>query len=301
MGECRNCSSTEVKDLGFVGAVEPFFLKRVYNMEIGVPVSRNRIKRLLGGVLGPVKRWVEKLQPSAALVELQICLTCSFVQMKEILPEEWINRMYSDYRSDSYNNERTRYEPSYAAIAEKIGLPQEAPIRVAGLTKWLAGKMDIAGDFTMLDFGGADGRFLPDMPARKYVFEISDYPPATGITRIESAQELGKYSYVQLAHVLEHVMHPLQMVQSVSERVEPGGFLYVEVPQDDTDATLADLRRGEISKNLPIHEHVNRYSAPAVTRMLEQAGLDVAAIETERCDFGYATWTIVRGLGRKKK
>ena len=43
----------------------------------------------------------------------------------------------------------------------------------------------------MLDYGGANGIFLPDLPGRKYVFDISNVAPADGITRVKSESELG--------------------------------------------------------------------------------------------------------------
>jgi len=35
--DCRNCGSGNLRELGFVGEVAPFFLKRVFNMEVGLP------------------------------------------------------------------------------------------------------------------------------------------------------------------------------------------------------------------------------------------------------------------------
>jgi len=32
-GHCRICGSAEVKELGFIGEIAPFFLKRVLNAE----------------------------------------------------------------------------------------------------------------------------------------------------------------------------------------------------------------------------------------------------------------------------
>jgi hypothetical protein len=299
MNVCRNCGSSELKELGFTGAVAPFFLKRVFMMELGSPTPRHPAKIAILSLLRPAKSLIQRLYSTTAMVELQVCSVCSFLQMKHEVPEEWINRLYSDYRSESYNRERIHYEPSYAAIARHIGLPQEAETRVRQLTLWLEGKIEVSADFTMLDFGGADGRFLPSVPAKKFVYEISDYPIAPDVTRVTSARELGEYSYVQLAHVLEHVLHPLRLVSTLVENVKPGGYLYLEVPQETDDETLQGLKRGEINKNLSIHEHINGYSSLAMAKLVESAGLELVAIEREQVDYGYAAWTIVRALGRK--
>jgi hypothetical protein len=299
MDECRNCKSSQLRELGFAGAVAPFFLKRVFNMEVGTAGARNPWKRMICGLLKPVKPLFDRIYPPAAKVELQLCLTCLFVQVKHVLPEEWINALYTDYRSESYNTERIRYEPGYAAIARQIGLASEAEIRVAALTRWLDGKMEVRQDFSMLDFGGADGRFLPAVAAKKFVYEISDYQPAPGITRIHAEEELKQYDYVQVAHVLEHVMHPLDLVKKVTGYVSSGGYLYIEVPQEISDARLAALKQGAPATGFWVHEHINQYSCSAVAHLLEAAGLEVVAIEGKELDLGYARWVVVRAIGRK--
>ena len=39
MGECRNCGAQATRDLGFIGEIAPFFLKRVLNLEYGLAPS----------------------------------------------------------------------------------------------------------------------------------------------------------------------------------------------------------------------------------------------------------------------
>src|SRR5262249_1003987 len=154
--------------------------------------------------------------------------SCSFIQTKVPFQEEALGNLYADYRSESYNRERIRYEPEYASIAAQVGASdQEIRARRGGLTQWLAGKVDHEPDFSMLDFGGATGVFLPDLPARKYGFDISDIAPADGITRIKDESELSSYSYVQLAHVLEHVSFPLALTAKAASFVKPSGYLYI--------------------------------------------------------------------------
>jgi Methyltransferase domain len=301
VGRCRNCDSSNIRELGFVGSVAPFFLKRVFRMELGTLTARNPLKILLRQLLKPGKLVFDRLYPSSAMVELQICLECTFMQMKHVLPEERLTGHYADYRSDSYNKERIHYEPSYAYTAQHIGLAQEAEIRVADLTTWLDGKFEVTPNFTMLDYGGADGRFLPEAAAEKYVFEISDYPPAPGVIRVNSKAALKQYSYVQVSHVLEHVMYPLTLVKSISELVEPGGYLYLEVPQEISDEELARLKLRGAARSYFIHEHVNQYSSPGIAALFEGVGFDLISIERRVVDYGYTSWTVVQALGRNKR
>ena len=105
---------------------------------------------------------------------MQICLDCSFVGTKHAFSDQAIGRLYSDYRTAAYNQERIRYEPTYAALANHVGASdQEVHTRVNGLTAWLADKIQSKNDFSMLDYGGSDGRFLPRIPGKSM---YSKYP-----------------------------------------------------------------------------------------------------------------------------
>jgi hypothetical protein len=154
-------------------------------------------------------------------------------------------------------------------------------------------------EFTILEYGGADGKFLPQMEGRKFVFEISNIEPIAGVTRVHTEAEMGQYSLVQLTHVIEHVVEPLALVRHVAERVAPGGYLYLETPQEIPDELRAEIASGAKHPTIGIHEHVNSYCKPAVARLLEAAGLNVVAIESGPVDVGWAKAVHLRALGRK--
>ena len=88
---------------------------------------------------------------------------------------------------------------------------------------------------------------------------MSDVSPVPGVVRLSDEAALGTYSYVQITHVLEHVPEPLALLKRVACLVKPSGYLYVEVPQDLSDAEIADLKNGVVRHGLPIHEHINMY------------------------------------------
>ena len=299
MGECRNCESQVTKDLGFIGEVAPFFLKRVLNLEYGLAPSGHPVKRLLRGI-GFFSKGFQKVYGKSVLVEMEICPSCSFVQTKRPFPDEAIGRLYTDYRSDSYNQERIRYEPEYASIASQVGTSaQEIQTRKVGLSRWLTGKFNVESNFSMLDYGGADGRFLPDLPGEKYVFDISDIAPAEGIKRIGSESELSTYSYVQLAHIMEHVSYPLVLTKKAASFLKNSGHLYIEVPQELSDEAMSRLASPHNRVRLGIHEHINQYSVRAVTELLRSAGLTVVAVQADVTDLGWNKGTVIRALGRK--
>jgi len=296
---CRNCGSETLYELGFVGEIAPFFLKRVVNLECGIAPSIHPIKIFLRRIPFVV-RAVQRIYGNSALTEIQICRSCRFVQTKVPFSDEAIGRLYVDYRADSYNRERIQYEPEYALIASSVGTcPQEVQARRMGLTRWLAGKLAVENDFSMLDYGGADGKFLPDLPGRKYVFDISPVVPADGIIKIESERDLGSYPYIQLAHVLEHVCCPLDLTRKAADFLNDGGHLYIEVPQELDDETMRLLIEGDRRIKVSIHEHVNKYCEKSVIELVRAVGLSIVALQLEEVDFGWTSATVIRALARK--
>jgi hypothetical protein len=296
---CRNCGETErLSDLGFVGQVAPFFLKRVFGIKLGTVRSPNRWKQMIRHIIRLPQSFLDRINHPTTLVEIQFCGACSFVQTKLPFHEDAINRLYLDYREDSYNHERIELEPSYAAMAADVGHGAiELETRIEAATKFISTHVPASENFTILDFGGADGKFMPRIEAKKFVFEISNVQPIAGVTRLHSDAELGTYSLVQLAHVVEHVIEPLELVKYVSAKVAPGGYLYVETPQELSIAEREELKQGR--RMVGIHEHINSYCVEAVTKLIENAGLRMVAVEAMPVDVGWATSVHIRALGQK--
>jgi hypothetical protein len=296
-GYCRNCGSAVVKDLGFIGELAPFFLKRVLHAEVRQAIPRRPLQRVARRIWSLPNRLFDKSFGSGVFVEMQICPACSFIQVKHPFRDEDLGRLYADYRTPSYNEERIRFESTYAAIVNEVGKgAKEIACRVDGLTAWLEGKIDPGDGFSMLDFGGSDGRFLPRMPGEKYVYEISNTQPLPGIVRVAAEADLATYSYVQIAHVLEHVSEPLKLLKYVAQFMKPNGYLYIEVPQDLSDRQIANLANGRSRQDMRVHEHVNVYCASSVSQLIEAAGLVPVVVEPTPIDLGWITGTNIRGL-----
>lgn len=300
MSRCRNCGNAELQDLGFIGQLAPFFLKRVFAARIGPSFSPHPLKRFIQRASALPQALLHRVSQPFVFVEMQLCEDCSFLQTRQPFQEEAINRLYVDYRADTYNRERIEYEPSYAAVVEQVGQDErEQKVRVTAATKFLKTYIQPGPDFTILDYGGADGKFLPDLPGRKFVFEISNIEPIAGVTRVHTEAEMGTYSLVQLTHVIEHVVQPLELVKFVANKVAPGGYLYLETPQELTDEIRAQLKSATAALNISIHEHINSYSVKAVSRLMESAGLRLVAIEATEVDVGWATAVHIRALGQR--
>ncbi len=301
MSKCRNCGDGELHDLGPIGMVQPFFLKRVFGMELRAPRSPNAVKQKIRDLVTLSMSLFSRVTTPFAFVEMQLCTHCFFIQTKIPFHDEDIMRLYWDYRSPAYNRERIHYEPEYAQIAAAVGQDRrEISTRRSALSTFLHKGLQTSEAHTILDYGGADGRFIPDIPGSKFVYEISNMDPVSGVARIKSESELGTYSIVLFAHVTEHVTHPLNLVRKLSAYVEPGGYLYIETPQDISDQQRAELQYSAPCLDIGIHEHINYYCVPAVAALLEAAGFTVVAIESTPVDVGWAKSVHIRALGRKR-
>lgn len=300
MSECRNCGRSELHDLGRIGMVQPFFLKRVFGVELRAPRSQSAVKQKIRDLATVFMSFFPRATMPFAFMEMQLCTRCFFIQTKIPFHDEDIMRLYLDYRSPSYNQERIRYEPEYAKIAAEVGQAQrEVSSRKSALSAFLRKGLQTSDAHTILDYGGADGRFMPDIPGSKFVYEISNVDPVPGVVRIKSESELGSYSVVLFAHVTEHVPHPLSVVRKLSAHVEPGGYLYIETPQEISDQKRSELQHSALRLDIGIHEHINYYCVPAVAALLEAAGFTVVAIESTPVDVGWAKSSHIRALGRK--
>jgi SAM-dependent methyltransferase len=300
LSECRNCGSGELTDLGPIGKVYPFFLKRALGIELRVPRSRSALKQKVRDLVAIPMSLLSRVASQSAFVDMEVCEHCSFIQTAIPFSDEEIARLYADYRSPSYHQQRILYEPEYAAIAEKVGSdPVEVRTRTTALLEFLRKELKMPSPLTILDYGGADGRFIPDIPGSKFVYEISNIDPSPGVSRIKLESDLGTYSLVLLAHVTEHVTHPLNLVRKLSAYVEPGGHLYIETPQEISDHQRAELQQSGLPADVGIHEHINYYCVPALAALLEAAGFTIVAIESAPVDLGWIKGTHLRALGRK--
>jgi hypothetical protein len=299
--ECRNCGGTNLENLGPIGRLAPFFLKRVLGLEIRSDRSKGLLKQRIRNLAAIPMSLLSRASSSHTFAEMQICKDCEFIQTRNPFRDDDIMRLYRDYRSDSYNRERIQYEPSYSSIAAQVGQDQtEISNRVRSLNAFLHRNLGSRQPATILDYGGADGKFLPDYPGSKSVYEVSEIQPVAGVTRIHDESKLGLYSLVLLSHVIEHATHPVDLVRKVASYVEPDGYLYLETPQEIDDRDRVALREGSVQFDIGIHEHINSYCIPAVSALLKSSGLSVVAIESGLVNVGWAKAVHIRALGQKK-
>lgn len=104
-----------------------------------------------------------------------------------------------------------------------------------------------------------------------------------------TADGLGKFDVITLNKVLEHVPDPVMMLTRTTSLLEPGGFVYLEVP-DGEGAAEDGPGREEF-----FIEHLHAFSLTSVGLMIASSGL--AALRVERLREPSGKYTIIAFCG----
>ena len=86
----------------------------------------------------------------------------------------------------------------------------------------------------------------------------------------------GRYDVIAFNKVLEHVPEPVAMLRKAARYLEPGGFVYVELP-DAEGAAREGFGREEF-----FIEHLHIFTAASFVLLVERAGLRLAGLEQVR-------------------
>lgn len=253
------------------------------------------------------------------LTSIVFCLNCDFRFYERGLSNEEAERYYRTYRDQSYYRERHGFEPFYTRREhERLEEWMSSGHRRVALRECLNRAGAPAKFHSALDFGGGTGKMLLDIAAdERAVFDVVDEAPERGLTRLHSAQELGKrWDLVLSCQTLEHLTDPLASIGTMADAMPEGGWLYAEVPPQHwrnparqgraRDAFLGWLVHhhhlllaGDILSTalriqcgflpplgfIPMREHLNYFTEASLSRLLLRGGFSVewAGRNSEDC------------------
>lgn len=244
---------------------------------------------------------------TAIIMDGVICEECGFLSTWIEIPEVCLGGLYKDYRSPTYNQERGYFEPGYVEnIAKHIGGPSEALNRVAALDDYFQ-RLQLKGLFSQesillaLDWGGADGRFMPTLnkTTKKFVYEISDKPSIDNVIKKTELCNDDRFDIIVVAHVLEHVSNPNDFLGTAVNHIADGGYLYLEVPLEvkNPETIVEDAKSGRVPYE--VHEHINKYTLKSLQYLALSHGLKIIDLTTEEIDFGWTKASVIRLLAHK--
>lgn len=97
------------------------------------------------------------------------------------------------------------------------------------------------------------------------------------VGQAESLQTDVKFQAITLMQVLEHLENPVKVVQQLKNLLEPGGYLWIELPSiDGLDAKL--FKKGYWG-GYHIPRHFWLFNEKSLTRLLQEAGLEVVQVQ----------------------
>lgn len=256
--------------------------------------------------------------PEAQLIE---CQNCGFRFFDRRYEAEEMSALYSQYRSENYFQARNRHEFWYTrVINDQLGKdPKDIAARRAYVEKFLSEALGEQKFASILDYGGDAGQFIPDGIAnRKFVHEVSDVAPVSGVAKLGSETELKQhapYSLIMVCHVLEHLPDPAEILMRFPDLQASGeGWLLIEVPHERYNlryqSTAWPPLRRLVERYRPLrllneiytlyfrtrwnmippfgfprlHEHINFYSVDSLGRLLKRCGFDVVRQQIIRTD-----------------
>ena len=313
---CRNCGSLDVEIIKGGCDLHPFFSYRVYGLRTTSKTISTRLRasqklklvdRLLFGLLTRTARYCIDTEVSAwNTTDAMICNSCEFYCIYHLLCEDQLETMYHDYRSETYQQDWEDCEPGYIDnVGKFIGGPEEAAARLTSMNPYLSRVLNdhairLDAVQSILDWGGSDGINLPDIfpHAKRYVHDISSWDPVEGVTRLDTIDGSVRFDYIQIMHVLEHVLNPLEFLDTPLANLNSGGILYLELPVEFNGTGLISKALNN-ERRLKVHEHINLYTPRSLEALAKKKNLQVLDISIETVDFYWCKGPCLRLLATK--
>lgn len=207
-------------------------------------------------------------------VHLLLCFPCNIY----VTPLNASDQETQEHYSESYvltsSSKRSidmhRYGqyPENVKLVAEIGKYRKAPAR-------------------MIDIGCHAGHFLDEARRRGYeVFGVEllkqavSYTQRIGLDVADSLESIeGSFDIATMWHVLEHIPKPAPFLKDLRERLTPGGYLVLRVP--DFTCTWSRLLKHRWLWFQP-ENHVLHFSAESLRKLVENAGFEVLDIEQRR-------------------
>lgn len=238
------------------------------------------------------------------MTRMHHCRDCGFRFYERGLSDAEAASLYARYRSDEYQRERQKDEPFYTKRAHaEIEAHERSESRRRAIESMLT-QVGIGAVGSALDYGGADGRLIADLPAtRKAVYDIAATPAIEGVEAIREGELTAEWDLVVCAQTLEHISQPKDLVRRLLALTRPEGHVYLEVPaQQWRDLTLPGSLRDALLRLalrhrwlhialdvystafrikagvlppfglVPMREHLNFFSVAALEALATRAG-----------------------------
>lgn len=223
---------------------------------------------------------------NSSLMPIQACRVCLGASVVKVWDDDQLHQLYLDYRSASYNLDRSKFQPSYSLVARHVGVnKREFASRTQLMDDFLL-DIDISGVRTVLDYGGSGlYRFSKFQNLSIQTFDIGT--SGTGHAVDLNEDTLPSFDFIQCTHVLEHVDDLEQTVSRVRSLLTLQGMVFVEVPLDVAESTLQEWAEGKVNKIVKVTEHVQFFSRESLIQLFTQNGFSLVKYKLTNTHFGW--------------
>ena len=204
------------------------------------------------------------------------------LQTRQPFHADAIDRPCFDSREDSHNRDRIAAEPTYARFAADVAHSTvELEARLAASTRFLENHIPATDGLTILDFAGiGTANSCRVSIARNLSLKSRTWSRCRASTRrFTQLAELGAYSIVHLANVVEHVVDPLILVTYVaSQGRSQAAISRSKRLRNSPKPSCAALRQGSREHGHP-RAYQLRCCKSAISKLVESAGRRLVAID----------------------
>lgn len=255
------------------------------------------------------------LKQEPQLCELAYCKSCGLQFFLERFSDDESKKLYNSYRQEDYFLARNKFEFWYTRNANNSS-GENTKIRRCILDSFLIkANIDLGKVKRTLDYGGDQGQFFPNAlgHVKKWIYDLSNYTPIPGVQKIDQldSNETPLFQFVMMCHLLEHISEPNDLISKVCQFLEVGGYLYIEVPEEQFKIVKIPRVINQLYINcllkhmktlkwidllslafrlklrivppfalVKLHEHINFFSHESIVQLLKANHLKVIKIET---------------------
>ena len=250
LDSCPCCASEDIQHTP--GFVFPFVAQRIYGKPfLTTPSDQYRDIQIETSLIGTFSVG---------------CENCGFLGNAVRYTAQQMQNLYSNYRDEQYDQERTFFEESYA---ERAGMLEVAYPYLGVIEEELA---KTCGSIkSVIDVGGASGVNCPfrnTAMTECFVTDVSGKQLLEGVERWDDVRN--QFDLVYCSNVLEHIPDILGFVRNELMQFEYR-YLYIEVPYFEPKLDPSGFPRPKLGW----HEHINYFSEKSLAELFGRLGLEV--------------------------
>jgi hypothetical protein len=184
------------------------------------------------------------------------CEQCDFYFSLQRFEDNEMHRLYQGYRNEMYNQMRKQCEPAYKEQLYSLDYINSRKEFINLLIYKHVSNLQ-----SILDYGGDDGAYIPDVPV-KFVYDVSGVEPVPGVNKY-LLDNHDCFDLVMNCQVLEHVSDVNKLIIDLKARTKE--YLYIEVP----------AYRDPPAVNMVIGEHINFFREQSLHALLNKHNINI--------------------------